>query len=243
MQTGTTLLRSLGYFLIVGCCLLSSSASQAAELFVGAASVSVTPDRPVALWGQLHTRISSAVESPVMANAIAIESREGDKVLDQAVLVACDLVAIPDDVLAKTREQVKKRQPNFPVHKIVLSGTHTHTAPVLIEGIYEIPKEGPIQVAEYVAFFADRTADAILKAWDSRQSAKVSWGLGQATVAYNRRAVYEDGTAVMYGKTDPKNFRMLEGYEDHDVDVLFFWDKQDKLLSHRHQRRLPRARG
>ncbi len=212
-------------------CQLSATAIRAAELFVGGASVSITPDQPVALWGQMHTRISQSVESPVTASVLAIESREGDTVLDQAILVACDLVAIPDTVLTKTRDRVKQRLPGFPVQKIILSATHTHTAPVLIEGLYEIPKEGVMQPAEYVEFFAERVGEAILKAWEARQPARVSWGLGQAAVAHNRRAVYADGTAVMYGRTDPPNFRMIEGYEDHDVDVLFFWNAEDKLLA------------
>src|SRR4051812_875372 len=52
---------------------------RAAELLVGGATVSITPDRPVALAGQMHTRVSRAVESPVTATALALESREGDK--------------------------------------------------------------------------------------------------------------------------------------------------------------------
>jgi hypothetical protein len=97
---------------------------------------------------------------------------------------------------------------------------------VLIEGVYEIPQTGVMQPTEYVEFFAARAAEAVLKAWETRKPGKVSWGLGQAVVAHNRRAVYADGAAVMYGRTDKPNFRMFEGYEDHDVDVLFCWDSQ-----------------
>jgi hypothetical protein len=49
-------------------------------------------------------------------------------------------------------------------------------------------------------------------------------------VAYNRRAVYADGSARMYGKTDIPEFRNLEGYEDHDVNTLFFWNNSGQLL-------------
>lgn len=217
--------------LLAICGLLPTARVRAAELLVGAATVSITPDQPVALWGQLHTRISQGVESPVTASALALESRDGDQVLDQAVLVACDLVAIPEVALAKTRQRVLQSLPDFPAEKIILSATHTHTAPVITEGIYEIPKEGVMQPAEYVEFFAERAAEAIVKAWNGREPGKVGWGQSQAVVAHNRRAVYADGTAAMYGRTDQANFRMLEGYEDHDVDVLFFWDAQDRLLA------------
>ena len=63
------------------------------------------------------------------------------------------------------------------------------------------------------------------------QAGKVGWGQGQAVVAQNRRAVYADGTAQMYGATNTKDFRGIEGYEDHSLDVLFFWDEQDQLIA------------
>jgi len=91
-------------------CSFSRSASQAwkqrggraAELLVGGATVSITPEQPVALRGQMHTRMSTAVESPVTATVLALESVNGDKSLDQTIMVSCDLVAIPQVVLEKT---------------------------------------------------------------------------------------------------------------------------------------------
>jgi hypothetical protein len=43
--------------------------------------------------------------------------------------------------------------------------------------------------------------------------------------------VYADGTAKMYGGTNTPSFRGIEGYEDHSVDVLLFWDEQDRLIA------------
>jgi hypothetical protein len=59
----------------------------------------------------------------------------------------------------------------------------------------------------------------------------VGWGLGYAAVALNRRSVYAGGTAQMYGATNKANFRVIEGYEDHGVEVLCFWDDNDKLFA------------
>ncbi|MHC4329166.1 MAG: hypothetical protein ACYSWW_13720, partial [Planctomycetota bacterium] len=79
-------------------------------------------------------------------------------------------------------------------------------------------------------FLAERVADAIAKAWNKRSPGSVTWGLSHAVVAYNRRAVYADGSARMYGKTDIAEFRNLEGYEDHDVNTLFFWNGASELI-------------
>jgi hypothetical protein len=204
---------------------------RAAELFVGGATVSITPDRPVALAGQMHTRVSREVESPVTATAVAIESREGSRGLDQAILVSCDLVAIDAAVLDHVRRRVKDRLAGADVRKLVLSATHTHTAPVMNEGEYEIPKEGVMQPAEYAEFLAERVGAAVVKAWESRRPGRAGWGLGHAVVAQNRRSVYADGRAQMYGPTDRPDFRGIEGPEDHGVEVLFFWDRDGKLFA------------
>lgn len=58
---------------------------RAADLFVGAATADITPDRPVPLTG---VRISRAIHSRCTANVLALESREGDRVVDQAILVS-----------------------------------------------------------------------------------------------------------------------------------------------------------
>lgn len=221
----------LSLVVLITCASWLVPSAQAAELLVGASTVSITPDRPIALQGQLATRISVGVESPVTATALAIESRDKQGARDQAILVSCDLAYIPVAVLAKVREALSKRLSDFPLEKLSLSATHTHTAPTLEEGFYEIPSQGVMRPTEYVEFFVKRVGDAIVQAWESRRVGKMGWGLGHAIVAHNRRAVWADGTAEMYGDTRRRDFRMVEGYEDHTLDVLFVWDAGDKLLA------------
>jgi hypothetical protein len=217
-------------------CLVASVLSPAVnlladELFVGSASVSITPSRPVALAGQRHTRVAREVESPVTATVMAIETRDGDTALDQAIMISCDLVAIRDGIQRRFRERVKSRLPDIQVDKLFLSATHTHTAPVTREGVYVIPKEDVMAPAEYVGFLIGRLEGAVVQAWQNRRPAGVSWGLGHALVAHNRRAVYEDGSARMYGRTNGSSFRAIEGYEDHYVDVLFFFNTDREVTA------------
>lgn len=205
--------------------------TRGAEIHVGAKTVSITPDRPIALSGQMHTRISQGVRSPVTATVLALESREGAKPIDQAMFVTCDLVGIERDVIEGVRARIKTALADFDPHKLVISATHTHTAPVLEEGKYLIPKDGVMQPAEYSEFLADRIAEGCVAAWKARKTGRVGWGLGHAVVAQNRRAVYADGRAMMYGATDQADFRGIEGPEDHGVEVLFCWDASGKLIA------------
>ncbi len=210
---------------------LTATSLPAAELWVGAAGTSITPDQSVALDGHRNLRMSNKVESPITATALALESRDKEKVLDQAILVSCDLVAIRDGILEKVREKVKPRLPDFDVKKLILSATHTHNAPVTLEGRYTLPAQGNMKPAEYTEFMTTKVSEAIVESWKNRRVGKAGWGQGWAVVAQNRRAVYADGTAQMYGATNKPDFRGLEGYEDHSLDVLFFGDQKDQLFA------------
>jgi len=216
-----------GFFINI---LLSLQGGLAAELLIGTAIADITPAEPVAVSGQFNLRIARKVETPITANVIALESREENLSRDIAIMVSCDLLYIPSEVLKLIRKGVRSRLPNLNTMKIFLSGTHTHTAPVLLPDKYPIPEEGVMQVEEYIAFLAKRVANAIVQAWNKRSRGSVTWGLSHAVVAYNRRAVYTDSSARMYGKTDIAEFRNLEGYEDHDVNTLFFWNDSGKLV-------------
>jgi len=211
--------------------LAASTSLHAAQLHIGAATTDITPDEPVALDGQRNVRISKKPVTHIFATALALESREGEQVLDQAILVSCDLVAIRQGILAKVREKLGNRLPGFDLKKLLLNATHTHTAPVTVDGKYALPETGIMQPGVYADWMTTRIADGIVAAWEKRQPGKVAWGQSQAVIAQNRRPYYADGTAVMYGKTASPNFRGIEGYEDHNVEVLYFWDAADKLIA------------
>lgn len=208
-----------------------AAAGLAAELLVGTANVDITPDQPIALQGQMHTRISSKVDSPLEASVVAIESREGDKSLDEAIMVSCDVCYFPGDVVEQVRGRVKELLPEIEPQKLFLSATHTHTGPVFEEGKYDMPEEGVMRPSEYTKFFVERVADAAVRAWKGRKPGAVGWGLGHAVVGQNRRAVYADGSAQMYGATNRPDFRNIEGYEDHAIETLFFWNAEKKLVA------------
>jgi hypothetical protein len=215
------------------CCSLNSSAS---EIYIGKSEANISPTLPVALMGQFNLRIAQTAATPLSANVVALESREGAKSLDAAIFVSCDLVYIPTPLLSLIRIEVSKQIPGFDGNKIILNATHTHTAPVLEDNLdessflYKIPK-GVSPVSEYRALFVKNVADAIVKAWNSRSLGSVSWGLNRTAIPYNRRASYADNTTKMYGSTNVPEFRNLEGYEDHDINSLFFWNKEGKLIA------------
>jgi hypothetical protein len=197
--------------------------SQEYKILIGWASKSITPTKPVALSGQFHVRVSKYVHDPIMATALAIESAG-----EQAIMVSCDIVGIKEGIQDELRSLVKHRLLGFDVKKLFLNATHTHTAPEMIEGQYPPQGKEVMTPTEYVDFFLNCVSDAVVEAWESRKPGGVSWALGHAVVGHNRRAVYFDGSARMYGSTNREDFDCIESYEDHSLDMLFLWDQEQK---------------
>ncbi len=196
-----------------------------AEFEVGAASVDMTPTKAVALWGQFGLRLSTTPDTPLTANVVALES--GDV---QTTLVSLDLLQLPEVFVQAIRDAVTKKDASIDVQRIVLTATHTHTAPVLRPGTPGIPvNDQTMTVEETIAYLADRISDGIVAAWKDLAPGKMSYGLDRNSIGFSRRVVYADGTARMYGNTNREDFVHLEGMDDDDVGSIFFYDRQDNL--------------
>jgi hypothetical protein len=237
----------LGVVACVACAAVAAEpapeAPRAGRLSIGWTSVDITPPEPVALCGQFNLRLSKRVNDPLTATALALEARDTNGVLDQAVMVSADVVCIRRVDLERVRSLVKPRVPDLDSAKIVLNTTHTHTAPVLVDAreqnlhphdlmatfVYRVPEKGVMQPQDYVEQFAARVADAVVGAWKSRKPGGVSWALSYAVVGHNRRAHYSTGRSQMYGPTDQPDFDGFESTTDPGVELLFTWDAERKL--------------
>ena len=223
----TSLLRAVfktmcsGLLVWVICPVLSHSA----ELRVGAASVDITPNKAVALWGQFGLRLSTKPDTPLTANVVALES--GDV---QTTFVSADLLQFPEVFDKAIRDAVAKKDPSINVQTIVLTATHTHTAPVLRPETPGIPvNDQTMTVEETIAYLADKISDGIVAAWKNVAPAKMSYGLDRGSIGFSRRVVYAGGSAQMYGNTNRPDFVHLEGMDDDDVGSIFFYDRQENL--------------
>ena len=226
MRYGSLLLRTTAFAVL----LFVANTARPAELYVGAATADVTPPDGAPLTGYHDVRFSRGVHSPLKAVVLALESREGDKVVDQAILIACDQCVIRPGVQDGFRKYLGDRLTGFDLEKLVMAATHTHCSPVLLQNRYKIAPDA-VQPDDCLEHIYKQTAIAVEDAWSSRRRASMAFGLGHAVVAQCRRVVYDDGTAQMYGKTDKPGFHSLENYEHHAVDCVYFFDEQDKLMA------------
>lgn len=194
------------------------------KLHIGWARVDITPPKKTLLQGQFHARLADTAISPLTATAMAVEARSSDASVDQAVFLSCDLTG--DDFKPDLLEKLEGRCPGFDPAKLTVNATHTHCAPPVRSGVYPEPENDPDFMGpdEYRAFLVGRLADAVENAWEGRRPGAISRGFGYAVVGRCRRAVYRDGSARMYGKTDQEDFTGLEACDDHAVNLLFTHD-------------------
>lgn len=219
-------------WVLIGICILyyTVASVSAATIWVGASSVDITPKLPAALDGQMQVRIAQKAETPLTAQVVLMVSRNGTKSESISVFVTCDIVTVPTELKELIRAEVKRKVPEIDTQKILVNASHTHTGGVVRDGWYTIP-EGVMKVKDYQQLIASQVGKAVESAWSSREPGSVGWGVNYAKVAFNRRAVYANGNAQMYGKTDSKDFRAIEGYEDQSIQSLFFWNSKGELLA------------
>lgn len=195
-------------------------------LNIGWAGRDITPQRPTLLQGQMSRRIATEALDPLTLTAFAIE---GGEPMDGAILIACDLAMIPDDLQAAVRRRVSRCLPGLTKEKVFLTATHTHTSLVMEETWYGPTGADLMSARECTDWVADRAAEAAVEAWQQRGAHGTARAFGHAVVGHNRRAAYRDGSSKMYGKTDLPEFTWIEGYEDHSLDMFFTWTPQGRL--------------
>ncbi len=207
-------------------------------LKTGWAQQDITPLEPVILTGQQYARVSEGVRDPLTATVLAIESLRPGGEPGQLVFVSCDLLSVSECIRDGVRAHLATELPELRPEAIILSATHTHTAPYHYGrgryggGVDPLPYgiELPVMSGpEYVEFAARRIADGIIEAWNSRSTAGIAFGLGHAVLGRNRIITNHNGRSRMYGSTNNPNFSHVEGYEDHSVNLLATFDTDDNL--------------
>lgn len=189
----------------------------AQSLRIGWSSADITPPGPVYLRGQFRARISNQVLDPLTTTALAISSPAGDA---QLVMVSVDRVSIEDAVMAECRARFREIE-GLDAEAVVISATHTHTAPEG-ESRRRVPPPSPVADGdEYRPQLVDGIVQAVSEAWAGRAPGSFGYGLGHAVIGVNRRTMYLSGEARMYGPVDDPQFAGFEGADDPSIDLLY----------------------
>ena len=133
------------------------------DLSVGFGRVDVSPTESVPLrgYGYSSGRMSNKIQDPLYATCIALTDSSGSTVL----LFTVDLTNAYTEVMDAARLQISQRT-GIPVDAIMVSCTHTHSAPDLLN-------ENEPSIPRYIEAFKAWMVEAALAALEDRAPAKV----------------------------------------------------------------------
>jgi hypothetical protein len=131
----------------------------------------ITPLEPCFLVGYPHAeRTSTGVHDPLFASVLCLENDRSP-----VVLVSLDVLFVTADWTRECREVISG-QTGIPPEAILIGATHTHSGPHTAEILAwrDDPVVPPVN-PNYLAFLRERTADAVLEAWQSCRPAEGAW--------------------------------------------------------------------
>jgi hypothetical protein len=188
-------------------------------LRVGVAEADITPPKGFPVAGYYHERLATGTIDPLKARAIVLRTEQV-----QAAVVACDLTGIAADLTVEVRRRASART-KIPAEHIILTATHSHTAPDYMKDLYEYlgTRDGRAKAerpyaAKLVGGIVDAIADAhahvepvVLEAGSARQDTPVS---------FNRRFLMRDGSVRTWMSLDQPDVLRPAGPIDPEMSLL-----------------------
>ncbi|MGH7199024.1 MAG: hypothetical protein ACREJB_00355 [Planctomycetaceae bacterium] len=131
----------------------------------------------------MRDRTATAAHDPLHARCLVLDN--GDT---QIAIVVCDSCMIPREVFDAAKRQAEEKT-GIPAGHMLMSATHTHTAPASAGVFQSDPDE------KYRQFLAQRIAEGIEQAHAQLEPARVGWGVGlDPSQVFNRRWFMKSGT-------------------------------------------------
>jgi hypothetical protein len=182
--------------------------SLAEPLKAGVASVDVSPVKfPVIVNGGFLAARATQVQDKLYARTIVLS--DGSTPISMTVVDSC---MMPRDLLDKAKAEAAA-QSGIPVDRMLISATHTHTAPSAMGALGTPPDP------DYVAMLPSLIAKSIVQATKNMQTARIGWTVVEDfDHTHTRRWIRRPDKMI----TDPfgvKNVRahMHPGYLNPDV--------------------------
>ncbi|MEZ6129704.1 MAG: neutral/alkaline non-lysosomal ceramidase N-terminal domain-containing protein [Planctomycetaceae bacterium] len=194
----------------------------AASWQAGVARQVITPPAPMWMSGYAsRTGPAEGTLHDLWAKALVIQDPAGEKL----VLVTLDLVGIGRDVSIDACTRLQKKF-GLKRSQIALCTSHTHTGPVVgsnLGSMYFLDEAGQKLVTEQTERIVVGIVTAVGNAMEDLQPAKLSYGMGTATFAVNRRNNREPDVPKL------REAGELKGPIDHSAPVLAVHDADNSL--------------
>jgi neutral ceramidase len=207
---------------------------RAESLKAGAAISNITPDIGAPVIGGFVPFPSTQIHDELNVRCLVLD--DGSK---KIALVVCDLLGIHRIVSEEARRLIQERH-GIPVANVMISGTHTHSAPSALGDDRLEPEQKP---NEYQAFVIRRIVDGVTRAINNLRPAKLAFGsVDVPEHLFNRRWHMRPGTVPPnpFGQTDivkmnppagSPNLMEPAGPIDPAISIIAVRDLEDRPIS------------
>jgi neutral ceramidase len=181
---------------VMALALAAAPAAAQPALRAGAFAQDVTPEKyPISVNGGMADRKATAANDPLHARCLVLDDGK-----TKIAIVVVDSCMIPKELMDAAKALAEKKT-GIPAANMLISATHTHTAPTVAGVFQSDPDEA------YVKFLTTQIASGIEKAHARLAPAKVAWVVGQEpNQVFNRRWKMKEGVvnADPFGGTTDK---------------------------------------
>jgi hypothetical protein len=202
---GAIMIRLIALITAVTICVSPGSGQKTERVFrAGAFAVNINPVKfPVSVNGGMSDRQATKAHDPLQARCLVLDNGN-----TKIAIAVCDSCMIPREILDEAKRQASKLT-GIPADRMLISATHTHTAPTLGSVFQSDPDP------DYVKYLPGKIAEGIQKAVKNLAPARIGWAVGKdPTQVFNRRWKMKPGTIA----ADPfgglaDQVRMNPGYQ------------------------------
>ena len=143
----------------------------------GAFAMDVTPKKfPISVNGGMSDRQATLANDPLHARCLVLDDGK-----TKLAIVVVDSCMLPRELLEEAKTRAAKKT-GIPKSNMLISATHTHSAPTTSGVFQSDPDEA------YVQFLTDKIAEGIKKAHSRLAPAKIGWSsVNEPGQLFNRR--------------------------------------------------------
>jgi neutral ceramidase len=163
------------------------------QLRAGAAASNITPMLGLSINGYFNDHKAAHIHDELHARCLVLDNGQ-----TRLAIVICDSCMISRQTMDEAKSLIFKKC-GLPTDHILISATHTHTAPASVVLFQSDPDEA------YLRFLAERIADGVQRAINNLAPAKIGWAVvPQPDYVFNRRWKMKPGTipANPFGQTN-----------------------------------------
>ena len=138
---------------------------------VGYAYSVITPTDTAFIAGHSHNRVFKGINDDIYVKAITVSNTS-----DTMALLTFDCIGLLHPQLVEIRQLIKAKLSEFPVDKIAMTSTHTHSGPDVV-GIWgkDLMHSGVDQ--EYLEELVQKAAETLIHAWKIRKGVKGEYAI------------------------------------------------------------------